>query len=188
MCQACRPDPLPRPDRCGRFCPPARQPEKPRLVHLAEDIVHRILNGAGDGAVDRGGRRLVLKRPGVGGDTARRNSTIAQGPQEGFIPGVGFALLRSQRASDTLVGLVDGAVDGGAILALETILAVPDLERRLLQRDLAAGGDALQYRNGFSHGQSTSCEWDNIILPVVNLMIQNTICCDSSVVRAPILS
>lgn len=91
----------------------------------------------------------MLKRPGVGGDTARRNSTIAQGPQEGFIPGVGFALLRSQRASDTLVGLVDGTVDGGAILALETILAVPDLERRLLQRDLAAGGDALQYRNGF---------------------------------------
>ena len=116
-------------------------------MHLAEDIVHRILNGAGDGAVDGGGRRFVLKRPGVGGDTARRNGTIAQGPQEGFIPGVGFALLRSQRASDTLVGLVDGAVDGGAILALETILAVPDPRDVSCRAGISmAGGDALQYR------------------------------------------
>ena len=141
---------------------------QPRLVHLAEDIVHRILNGAGDGAVDGGGRRLVLKRPGVGGDTARRNGTIAQGPQEGFIPGVGFALLRSQRASDTLVGLVDGAVDGGAILALETILAVPDLEGGFLQGDEVGAGICLQHRIGFSHFQATLCECNDVMIWVKN--------------------
>ena len=59
-----------------------------RLVHLAEDVVHRVADGAGHGAVDRRGGGLVLLRAGVRGDAAGRDRAAAQRPQEPLVPGL----------------------------------------------------------------------------------------------------
>jgi hypothetical protein len=75
----------------------------------------------------------------IGGDAARRDGTVAQRPQEGLIPDVWLRLLASQGKGDPLVGFINRAINGDAILALETILAVPDLEGRFLQGDQARG-------------------------------------------------
>lgn len=128
------------------------------LMDLAEDIVHRIFDGTGDSAVDGRGRRLVFEGPRVGGDAASRNGTIAQRPQERFIPGRRILLLFGQGSGHSLVGVIDAAIDGHAILAFEAILAIPDFERGLLQGDKARAGFTRQYRFGFSHIQSTLYE------------------------------
>ncbi|MNQ74517.1 hypothetical protein D3C85_892760 [compost metagenome] len=133
------------------------------LVHLAENVVHRIFDGAGDGAVDGRGGRLVLEGPGIGSDATRRDGAIAQGPQEGLIPGIGLALLGRQRTGNPLISLVYGAIDGRPILALEAILAVPDLEGGFLHGDEGRVGSTLQNRVGFSHFQATLCECNNVM-------------------------
>ncbi|MNH04806.1 hypothetical protein D3C79_641120 [compost metagenome] len=136
---------------------------QPRLVHLAENVIHRILDGAGDGAVDGRGGRLVLEGPGIGSDATRRDGAIAQGPQEGLIPGIGLALLGRQRTGNPLISLVYGAIYGRPILALEAILAVPDLEGGFLHGDEGRVGSTLQNRVGFSHFQATLCECNNVM-------------------------
>jgi hypothetical protein len=50
------------------------------LVHLVEDAVHRVGDGAGDRAVDRAGGRLVFQRTGIGGDAAGRESRRGAAP------------------------------------------------------------------------------------------------------------
>ena len=56
------------------------------FVDLVQDAVHRVLDGAGHGAVDGGGGGLVFLRTGVGGDAAGRNGAAAQRPEEALVP------------------------------------------------------------------------------------------------------
>jgi len=107
-------------------------------VDFLQDVVHRIADSAGDGAVDRAGGRLVRERAGVGGDAAGGNRTAAQRPQKTFVPMAaqliaGFNI--GQGAGDALVGFVDAAIDRLARLGLETVLFVPDVQRGGLQRN-----------------------------------------------------
>ena len=74
----------------------------------------------------------MLEGSRIGSDAARRNGTVAQCPQERLIPDVRLRLLASQGKGDPLVGFIDRAINGDAILALETILAIPDLEGSVL--------------------------------------------------------
>ncbi|MNS64643.1 hypothetical protein D3C72_977780 [compost metagenome] len=113
----------------------------------------------------------MLKGPGIGGDAARRDGPIAQRPQEGLIPGIRLALLRRQRTGDPLISLVYGAVDRRPILALEAILAVPDLEGGFLHGDEGRVGSTLQNRVGFSHFQATLCECNNVMTELKTQLI-----------------
>ena len=82
------------------------------LVHLVQDVVHRIVDGARHGAVDRRGRRLVFLRAGVRGDAAGRDRAAAQRPEETFVPVLlllGRRLGIGQRLGDALVGVVDAS-------------------------------------------------------------------------------
>src|SRR6202167_1348150 len=51
-----------------------------RLVHLAEDVVHRVADSPRDRAVDGRGGGLVLPGTGIRSDPARRDCTLAQRP------------------------------------------------------------------------------------------------------------
>ena len=102
------------------------------FVNLVQDAVHRVLDGAGHGAVDGAGGRLVLLRAGVGGDAAGGNGPAAQRPDEALEP-VG-ALFRGgfgvgQGPGHALVGAVDVGVDRVALLGLQAVLLVPDVLR-----------------------------------------------------------
>ncbi len=111
---------------------------EPGLVHLVEDVVHRIVDRARYRAVDRRGLRLVLVRAGVGRDATGRDRAAAQCPQEAVVP-VGLFFRRrldlGQRLRDALVGVVDGRVDRLALLGLQAVFLVPDVEGRGLQRN-----------------------------------------------------
>ena len=101
------------------------------LVDFFEDVVHRIGDGAGYCAVDGGRGRLVLARSGVGGDAPGRDRAMAQRPQETFVPllaqfGRGFDV--GQRARDPRPGVVHGRVDRFALLGLEAVFLVPDVQ------------------------------------------------------------
>jgi len=110
-----------------------------RLVDFFEDAVHRVFDRAGDRAVDRRRRRLVLERTRIRSDAACRNGTAAQRPQKALVPvlllvGVGFGL--RQRTCDALVGVVDARIDRLALLRLQAVLFVPDIVGGGLQRDI----------------------------------------------------
>ena len=53
-----------------------------RLVHLLEDVVHGVADGARHRAVDGGGGRLVLPGAGIGGDAPGGDGAVAQRPEE----------------------------------------------------------------------------------------------------------
>ena len=110
-----------------------------RLVHLAEDVVHRVADGAGHGAVDRRRGGLVLLRAGVRRDAAGRDRAAAQRPQEALVPGLADLgrLDVGQGPGDTLVGVVHRAVDRRPVLGGQAVFLVPDVERRFLERDAA---------------------------------------------------
>ena len=102
------------------------------FVDLVEDAVHRVLDGAGHGAVDGAGGRLVFLRAGVGGDAAGGNGPAAQRPDEALVPvgallGGGFGI--GQGPGHALVGAVDVGVQRLALLGLEAVLLVPDIQR-----------------------------------------------------------
>ena len=136
------------------------------LVHLLQDVVHRIVDGARNGAVDRAGGRLVRQRAGVGGDAAGGDGPAAQRPQETLVP-VAAQLVGGlhvgQRARHALVGLVDAAVDRLAGLGLQAILLVPDVPRGGLQRDvhgsIAAGGGVVGWRTHCAHRFADLSVW-----------------------------
>jgi hypothetical protein len=100
------------------------------LVHLAEDVVHRVADGARHRAVDRRRRRLVLPRAGVRGDTAGRDRATAQRPQELFVPGLADlgGLDVGQSPGNTLVGVVHRAVDRCPVLGGQAVFLIPDVE------------------------------------------------------------
>ncbi len=127
-----------------------------RLVHLLQDVVHRVADRAGHGAVDGGRRRLVLLRAGVGRDAARRDRAAAQRPQEALVPVLAerLGLDVGQRAGDTLVGVVHRLVDGLPALGDEAILLVPDVERGFLEGNAV---DVLRYElHDAVHADSSS--------------------------------
>jgi hypothetical protein len=106
-------------------------------VNLVQDVVHRIADGAGDSAVDRGGGRLVLERARVGRHATGRNGSTPQRPDEALIPVLTdrFCFDIRQRARDALVGVVHRFVDGTAVFRGQAIFLVPDVERRFLERN-----------------------------------------------------
>ena len=99
-----------------------------RLMHLLEDVVHRILDGPGYGAVDRRRRRFVFQRTGIRHDPPARNRTLAQRPQELFVP-VRAQLVGRLDAGDGVrhatVGFVDAPIDDRTVAFLQPILACP---------------------------------------------------------------
>jgi hypothetical protein len=109
------------------------------LVDLLQDPVHRVGDGAGHGAVDRAGRRLVFLRAGIAGDAAGGNGPAAQRPGEALHPvllqlggGLGFG----QGLGHALVGAVDVGIQRHALLGLEAVFLVPDVQRGRLHRDV----------------------------------------------------
>ncbi len=121
---------------------------QPGLVDLAEDVVHRVGDRAGDGAVDGRGGRLVVLRAGVGNDAPGRDGAIAQRPEEALVPVL--ALLGrfdvGQGTGDSLPGVIDGLVDGRAVLAAQAVFLRPDVLGSRLQGD--AGSALAVCRDG----------------------------------------
>ncbi len=108
-------------------------------MHLVEDAVHRILDGARYRAVDRAGRRLVGQRAGVGSDPPGRNRAATQRPEESFEPVLAFlrrGLRLGQGAGHALVGLVDAAIDRLTQLAGQAVLLFPDVLGCRLHRNI----------------------------------------------------
>ncbi len=102
---------------------------QPGFMDLAEDVVHRVGDGAGHGAVDGRGGGFVVLRAGVGDDPPGRDGAVAQRPEEALVP-VLASLGRldiGQRAGDPLPGGVYAVIDGAAILAGQAILLRPDV-------------------------------------------------------------
>jgi len=115
---------------------------EPGFVDLAQDAVHRIFERARDGAVDGAGGRLVRLRAGIGNDAAGGNGATAQRPGEARSPvpalvlgefGIGQGVRHAQ------VSGVDIRVQRLALLGLEPVLLVPDVQRGRLQRYFAGG-------------------------------------------------
>ncbi len=105
---------------------------------LFQDAGHGVMYGAGYGAVNGGGVGLVGLSTGVGQDTTGRNGTVAQGPQELFIPFfllgfVGFHV--RQGARHPLEGMIDGCIHRVAFAVLQAVFGPPDVQRCLLQRN-----------------------------------------------------
>src|SRR6185312_1688817 len=113
-----------------------------RLVDLAQDVVHGVADGAGDRAVDGAGGGLVLQGAGVGGDAAGGDGAVAQRPQELVVPLgtlLGGLFHVRQGARDALPGVIDGVVDDGPVLGLESVLLVPDVGGGFLHGNLGDG-------------------------------------------------
>src|SRR5690606_11901877 len=94
------------------------------LVDLLQDPVHRVDDGARDGAVDGAGGRLVRQRAGVGGDAAGGDGPAAQRPQEALVPVTALLLVRlgvRQGPGHALPGAVYVAIDGLALLGGEAV-------------------------------------------------------------------
>ncbi len=143
----------------GRHAP--RLQRQPRLMHLGEDVVHGIVDGAGDGAVDGGGGRLVLPGAGVGDDAAGGDGAVAQGPQEALVPlaALGFRLLHlGQGAGDAPVGGVQVGVHRFAGVGLEAVFLVPDVQGGALEGDLGdLVGDGLEFDVAHVRRVSSGC-------------------------------
>ncbi len=121
---------------------------QPGLVDLAEDIVHRVADGAGNRAVDGRGGRLVVLRTGIGNDPPGRNGAMAQGPDEALVPVLALLgrLDLGQRPRDPLPGGVDAIVDRRAVLAGQSVFLRPDVLGCRLQGDIGEGSGVR--RNG----------------------------------------
>ena len=112
------------------------------LVDFLEDVVHGVLDGPGHRAVDGRGGRLVPQGAGIGNDPAGRDGAVAQGPEEAPVPvfAGGLVLDIGKGAGDALPGTVDAGIHRRTVLALEPVLLVPDILRRVLQGDGPAFG------------------------------------------------
>ena len=143
----------------------ARLQRQPRLVHLGEDVVHRVVDRAGDRAVDRRSRRLVLLRAGVRDDAAGGNRALAQGPQELLVPLLAhvLALHVRERARDALVRLVHRAVDRRAVFGAQPVFLVPDIEGGFLKWNAVdVHGLKLDWNSGL-HAGLTLCDFDRAV-------------------------
>ncbi len=108
------------------------------LVHLVEDVVHRVADRSGHGAVDRRGRRLVRERARVRHDAARRDRALAQRPEETLVQRFALRGLFDvcQGFRDARQRVVHRLVDRRAILGGQPVFPVPYVERRFLERNL----------------------------------------------------
>src|SRR5690606_4850191 len=105
-------------------------------VDLVEDVVHGILDRAGNRAVDRRGFRLVLGGTGIRGDATGRDRPTAQRPEKPFVPVIllfAAALDFGEGAGDALVGVVDVDIDRRTLFRLQPVFLVPDIQRCRLQ-------------------------------------------------------
>src|SRR5690606_15294896 len=112
------------------------------LVDLLQDAVHGVDDGARDRAVDRAGGGLVLERAGVRGDATGGDRAAAQRPQEALVPvpALVFRVFRvRQGARHALIAAVDVDVQRFALLGLQAVLLVPDVDRSRLHRDVLVG-------------------------------------------------
>ncbi len=111
---------------------------KAGLMDLVQDVVHRVLNRSRHRAIDRRSRGLVKFGARIRGDSACRNRAPMQRPDEAIEPFGAFRRLldRSERFRDALIGAVDVAVHRLARFGLQPVLRVPDVQRRLLKRDV----------------------------------------------------
>ena len=109
-----------------------------RFVDLAENVVHGVADGAGDGAVNGGGGGLVLACAGVGNDAAGRDRTLTQGPDK-FLEPVLFLFFGvldfSQGSGHALKGRVEIRVYRFAFTTFQPVFLVPDIQRGILQRN-----------------------------------------------------
>ncbi|MNZ87094.1 hypothetical protein D3C78_1059430 [compost metagenome] len=112
---------------------------QPRLVKLGEDVVHRVADGGGDGAVDGRGGRPALLGAGVGDDSPGRDGAVAQCPEKLRVPV--FAQLGrlhiGQGAGDPPPGGVEIGVDRRAVGFDQPVFLRPDVRGGGLQRDAA---------------------------------------------------
>ena len=110
---------------------------KAGFVVFLQNVVHGVLNGARHGAVDGGRGWFVGFRAGVGGNTASRDGTVAQGPDEFFLVlgTVGFVFHFGKGSGNALVSCFDVFIDGFAGFGFELVLAVPDVQRSFLHWD-----------------------------------------------------
>ncbi len=122
---------------------------EPGLVHLAQDVVHRVMDRPRDGAVDRGGVELVLARTGIGHDPSCRDGPLSERPKEALVPIPALRLGRldlGQRTRHPLPGGIDVLIDRLALEGAQAVLLVPDVPGGGLKRDqrhlAAPGGDS----------------------------------------------
>jgi len=87
---------------------------EPCLVHLVEDVMHRIADRAGHGAIDRRCGGLVILRACVRGNAPGGNRAALQSPQESFVPLASFGWLfhGGERLGNALESAVDVPIDG----------------------------------------------------------------------------
>ena len=121
---------------------------EPRLVHLVQDVVHRVGDRARHRAVDRRGRGLVIERACVRGDAPGRDCAFPQRPKETLAPFLAHRLRLDirERNSDALVGVVHGVVDRRAVFGRQSVFLVPDVEGRFLEGNCHVGGLDLESR------------------------------------------
>ena len=97
-------------------------------MHLVEDVVHGIVNRAGNRTIDRRRRGLVCLGARVGHDAPRRDSAALERPDIAFVPviSVDRILNLRQRLGDALVGSLDVFIDRRPGLRLKSILGIPN--------------------------------------------------------------
>ncbi len=99
-------------------------------MNLIEDIVHRITNRTGHGAVDRRCSRLVFQSPCIGDDASGRYGAAAQRPQKFlvklFAPRFDFDTRQGFR--DPFVGIINRLVDLATVFGGQSILRVPNID------------------------------------------------------------
>ena len=109
------------------------------LVDLLEDVRHRITDRPRHGAIDGGGSRLVRLRAGIGDDTSSRNRAAFERAKKLLEPQLAItfrAFHGRQRFRDAAIGVFDVLVERLAVLGLQAILGIPDIQRSCLERDV----------------------------------------------------
>ena len=134
----------------------ARLEREPRLVDLAQDVVHRIADGSRHRAVDGRGRGLMLLRAGVRSHATRGNRTAPQRPEKPLVPVFADRIVLDirKRARDALVGVVHGAIEWSSVLGAQSILLVPDVQGRFLEWN-AAGVPGCKLHGGAHFGNTS---------------------------------
>ena len=83
----------------------------------------------------------MLQSTSIGDNTARRNCTIAQCPEEAFKPVILFPLAfhLGQCPGNATIGGINGLIHCIAMLVFKAVFLVPDIFRGSLQLDINRG-------------------------------------------------
>ena len=100
------------------------------FMNLVQDVVHRIADRAGHGAIDGRSRRFMLASTRVRHDASRRYRSVAQRPDKLFeiLFALRFVFDVSKCACDTAVSVVDRPVDNLATLCHQAVFRRPYVE------------------------------------------------------------